>query len=70
MKTFKSRKVERKFTDILEVFPTKYGRNAFVNAVKDLRDKKITSQEGEYTEFLVTEKDLLNIAKTLTHVAV
>jgi hypothetical protein len=62
MKTFKTRRDERKFTDILEAMPTQYARNKFVDKVKALRDAKIVSEDGEYDEYYVTEKDLMKLA--------
>lgn len=65
MKTFKSRRAEMKFTEILEALPTKYARDSYTEKVKALRDDKVTSEDGKYTEFLVTEKELINLASQM-----
>ena len=65
MKTFKTKQVERKFGEILELMPTAYSRNVYVEKVKALRDAKIVSEDGEYKEYYVTEKDLMNLAEEM-----
>jgi len=65
MKTFENRKAEKKFVEILEAIESPLQREHFVDKVKALRDEKIISEDGEFSCFFVTERDLMALAKTV-----
>lgn len=55
----------RKFAEISQKLP-KQSRKDFTFIVKELADRKVTSQEGEYKEFKVTLDDLLELSKQVS----
>lgn len=67
VKMFDSKKTAKYFVEIVDAFNADKAymqKAAFVQEVKDLFDAKITSEQGEYDEFRVTEKDLKGIVAT------
>ena len=63
MKTFDSKKTERKFGEILEALPNEQVRREYVDSVKALRDTKITSGEGAYSIYFVTQREVIELAE-------
>lgn len=64
VKILKDRKTEEFFSEMYNSF-VGYRQELFAQRVRDLRDKKVVSEEGEYPEFYVTKEDLINIARTI-----
>jgi len=66
-KMFDNKNTAKYFVECVEAFEVddKYEeRDAFVEEVKNLFDKKITSEDGEYTVFKITKPDLVDIASS------
>lgn len=62
---FQTREAMRKFAEISQKLP-KRSRKDFTFIVKELADRKVTSQEGEFKEFKVTLDDLLELSKQVS----
>lgn len=59
-KIFVSRQVSNDFATLSEKLPLA-NRKKFAQAVRDLFDRKITSEEGEFSEFYITNADLRSL---------
>lgn len=64
MKIFKDHKTELKFSKLYGQLPTEVA-NTFGQKVRDLRDRKVTSEDGMYDEFYVTEAEVEGIYRSI-----
>ena len=61
---FANKKASSRFADALTFLPAAQSKR-FADKVRALFDKKITSLEGEYNEFQITESDIKNILQAM-----
>jgi len=64
MKIFKDRKVEKDFVEKLEMLSEAEG-TLFSALIQDLFWKKMCADEGEYSDFMVTSRDLDEVFNSL-----
>ncbi len=64
-KVFDSRKTGKEFFEMSEML-TEGKKKIFADSVRALSEKKKLSEEGEYSEFYVTQKDLRKLFKEVT----
>lgn len=65
MKIFQDYKASKLFTKIYNTYEDAATKELFASKVKDLADKKITAQEGEFRGFYITTRDLQDIKATI-----
>jgi hypothetical protein len=61
---FDSRKTSRRVADVIQFLGETKEKCAFVEAVRELADRKMVSEEGEFSEFVITDRDVTQILKS------
>lgn len=61
MKIFHDHKAQKRWNEFYETFQG-YRKEMFAEKCRELADKKINSEEGEYDEFYLTVKDINELA--------
>ena len=70
MKIFADYKAQKAFSNLYSQFTNQKQLENFVKEIRILADKKVTSEEGEYKEFYVTQKDVERIYENIINITV
>lgn len=64
MKIFQDHRAQKRWNEFYETF-VGYRKEMFAEKCRELAEKKVTSEEGEYDEFYLTVDDINKIAASI-----